>query len=392
MTRRPPALLCTADGDTFRGVSVGASGVTTGEAVFNTSMTGYQEILTDPSYAGQVVVMTSPHIGNYGVTGLDEQSSSPAVSGLVVRSLSRRDSNWRSEGSVGDYLDRHGVVAIADVDTRRLTRHLRDRGAMPVAIGVDVDESELQEMAASAPSMLGLDLASGVTTRQPYHLEAVGAPMGRVVAIDLGMKRDILGNLTGRGFEVDVVPSSTDAASILAMAPDGVFVSNGPGDPEPLVAATETIRLLLGRVPLFGICLGHQVLGLAVGASTYKLPFGHHGGNHPVQRLADGRVEITAQNHGFAVDLWSLTEQKAPVRAGLVDADLLPASVGTRFGPMVPTHQNLNDGTLEGMRLLDIPAFSVQYHPEAAPGPRDAHGHFDEFTRLIQGEALAAAE
>ncbi len=384
MNDQQPALLCTSDGEVFAGRSVGAAGSTTGEAVFNTSMTGYQEILTDPSYAGQVVVMTSSHIGNYGVSDLDEQSSRPAVSGFVVRSMSRRDSNWRSQGTVGDYLRRHGVVAIADVDTRRLTRHIRDRGAMPVAIGVDIDEVELRDMAASAPSMVGLDLASGVTTKERYTLEPTGKRRGRVVAIDLGMKRDILANLTERGFEVEVVPSSTDARTVLSLEPDGVFVSNGPGDPEPLSAATETLRGLLGKVPLFGICLGHQVLGLAVGASTYKLPFGHHGGNHPVRRLVDGRVEITAQNHGFAVDLWSLTGEAAPRRSGLVGANLLPQSVESTFGPLVPTHQNLNDGTLEGMRLLDGPAFSVQYHPEAAPGPRDARGHFDEFARLIE--------
>jgi carbamoyl-phosphate synthase small subunit len=349
-------------------------------------MTGYQEILTDPSYAGQVVVMTTSHIGNYGVNDDDEQSSRPAVSGFVVRSMSRRDSNWRSQGGVGEYLRGHGVVALADVDTRRLTRHLRDRGAMPVALGVGMGEAELLDMAASAPSMVGLDLATPVSTPHPYRLEASGAKRGKVVAIDLGMKRDILHNLTGRGFEVDVVPAGTSAEQVLSSGPDGVFVSNGPGDPEPLVVVTETLRGLLGKVPLFGICLGHQVLGLAVGASTYKLPFGHHGGNHPVRRLDDGRVEITAQNHGFAVDLWALTGQVAPQRSGLAGADLLPEEVDTEFGPVVPTHQNLNDGTLEGMRLLDIPAFSVQYHPEAAPGPRDAQGLFDRFSRMIEGE------
>ena len=384
MTIREQALLCTADGATFRGRSVGAPGVTTGEAVFNTSMTGYQEILTDPSYAGQVVVMTTSHVGNYGVFEGDEQSSHPAVSGFVVRSMSRRDSNWRSQGAIGDYLRNHEVVAMSDVDTRRLTRHLRDRGAMPVALGVDIDERELKEMAAAAPSMVGLDLASSVSTKEPYTLEPIGERRGRVVAIDLGMKRDILTNLAVRGFEVVVVPSASDAARVLDLEPDGVFVSNGPGDPEPLVATTETLRVLLGEVPLFGICLGHQVLGLAVGAKTYKLSFGHHGGNHPVRRLADGGVEITAQNHGFAVDLWSLTGEEAPVRSGLAGPDLLPRSVDTRFGPVVPTHQNLNDGTLEGMRLEDLPAFSVQYHPESAPGPRDARGLFDSFTMMIE--------
>jgi carbamoyl-phosphate synthase small subunit len=380
-----PALLATADGVVFRGRSVGAPGATTGEAVFNTSMTGYQEILTDPSYAGQVVVMTSSHIGNYGTNGMDEQSTRPAVSGFVVRAMSRRDSNWRSDGTVGDYLRRHGVVAIADVDTRKLTRHLRERGAMPVAIGVDVDEADVRDMAAAAPSMVGLDLATGVSTRDRYRVEATTDRRGTVVAIDLGMKRDILTNLTSRGFDVEVVSSSTGATEILTLEPDGIFVSNGPGDPEPLVTATETLRGLLGKVPLFGICLGHQVLGLAVGARTYKLPFGHHGGNHPVRRFDDGRVEITAQNHGFAVDLWSLTAERAPARSGLVGPDLLPEAVDTAFGPVVPTHQNLNDGTLEGMRLHDLPAFSVQYHPEAAPGPRDAQGLFDRFSRLITG-------
>jgi carbamoyl-phosphate synthase small subunit len=379
-------LLCTADGEVFRGRSIGAEGVATGEAVFNTSMTGYQEILTDPSYAGQVVVMTSSHIGNYGVNESDEQSTGPAVSGFVVRSMSRRDSNWRSQGGIGEYLRNHHVVALADIDTRRLTRHLRDRGAMPVALGVGVGEAQLREMAAMAPSMVGQDLATPVSTPHRYLLEARGPLKGKVVAIDLGMKRDILDNLTGRGFEVEVVPAGTSADEVLASGPDGVFVSNGPGDPEPLVVVTETLRGLLGKVPLFGICLGHQVLGLAVGASTFKLPFGHHGGNHPVRRLDDGKVEITAQNHGFAVDLWSLAGQPAPERSGLAGPDLLPESVSTEFGPVVPTHQNLNDGTLEGMRLVDLPAFSVQYHPEAAPGPRDARGLFDHFSRLIEGQ------
>ncbi|HEU4916908.1 MAG TPA: glutamine-hydrolyzing carbamoyl-phosphate synthase small subunit [Acidimicrobiia bacterium] len=386
MSSSETGLLCTADGEVFRGRSVGAAGVTTGEAVFNTSMTGYQEILTDPSYAGQVVVMTTSHIGNYGVCDDDDQSSRPAVSGFVVRSMSRRDSNWRSQGGIGDYLRAHDVVAIADVDTRRLTRHLRDRGAMPVAIGVGVSEAELRDMAASAPSMVGQDLATTVSTTSPYLIHARGKRRGRVVAIDLGMKRDILANLTGRGFDTEVVPAGTTADRVLASAPDGVFVSNGPGDPEPLIGVVETLRGLLGKVPLFGICLGHQVLGLAVGASTYKLPFGHHGGNHPVRRLDDGRVEITAQNHGFAVDLWSLTGRPAPERKGLAGSDLLPNEVETEFGHVVPTHQNLNDGTLEGMRVQEIPAFSVQYHPEAAPGPRDARGLFDRFTQMIEGE------
>ncbi|HET8738669.1 MAG TPA: glutamine-hydrolyzing carbamoyl-phosphate synthase small subunit [Acidimicrobiia bacterium] len=380
-----PALLITADGEVFTGKSVGVDGVTTGEAVFNTSMTGYQEILTDPSYAGQVVVMTSPHIGNYGINVADEQSARPAVSGFVMRSLSRRHSNWRSEGSLAEYFRHHELVAVADIDTRRLTRHIRDRGAMPVAMGSGVSETELRAIAAGAPTMEGRDLATQVTTPEPYRLEATGEEQkGLVVAIDLGMKRDILSNLTRRGFDVQVLPASASADDVLSHDPVGVFVSNGPGDPEPLHTATQTLRDLIGQRPLFGICLGHQVLGLAVGARTFKLPFGHHGGNHPVRRLADGQVEITAQNHGFAVDLWALTDREPPVREGLAGPDLLPEKVETPFGSVRPTHQNLNDGTLEGMVLEEHPVFSVQYHPEAAPGPRDAAPLFDRFTALIE--------
>ena len=383
MREKVPALLATADGEVFRGNSVGGPGVASGEAVFNTSMTGYQEILTDPSYAGQIVVMTYPHIGNYGVVEFDAQSSSPAVSGFIMRSLSRRESSWRSEGSLGDYLLSHDVVAVSEVDTRRLTRHIRDRGAMPIAMGSDVSESELIAIAADTPTMAGQDLASSVTTREPYRLDAEGDAQGLVVAIDLGLKREILRNLTGRGFEVVVVPAATDAETILGMSPSGVFVSNGPGDPEPLTATTKSLRDLLGQRPLFGICLGHQVLGLAVGASTFKLPFGHHGGNHPVRRLDDNRVYITTQNHGFAVDLWSLSDDDQPDRGELVGRNLLPEVVETPFGRMRPSHQNLNDGTLEGMVLEEIPAFSVQYHPEGAPGPSDAGGLFDDFVRLM---------
>lgn len=385
MSRRP-AHLVTADGEVFGGYSVGAEGVTTGEAVFNTSMTGYQEILTDPSYAGQVVVMTSPHIGNYGINPDDDQSGTPAISGFVVKSLSRRHSNWRSEGSLGEYFRVNGVVALADIDTRRLTRHIRDRGAMPVAMGTDVGVAELRQIAADAPSMVGRDLASEVSTAEPYHIDAEGEQRGLVVAIDLGMKRDISRNLTRRGFAVDVVPSNTPADDILSRDPVGIFVSNGPGDPEPLQTTTATLRDLIGAVPLFGICLGHQVLGLAVGAQTFKLSFGHHGGNHPVRRIDDGRVEVTAQNHGFAVDLWSLSDGAPPKREGLASPDLLPSSVDTDFGVVRPTHQNLNDGTLEGMALDEHPVFSVQYHPEAAPGPHDASELFDRFVAMIEGQ------
>jgi carbamoyl-phosphate synthase small subunit len=385
LSEAPPGLLVTADGEVFRGRSIGAEGITSGEVVFNTAMSGYQEVITDPSYAGQVVVMTSPHIGNYGVNSQDDQAGKPAAAGLVIRSLSRQESNRRAEGSLAEFLEAHGMVALADVDTRRLTRHVRTRGAMPVAMGAGVDPGDLAELAASAPRMEGRDLATTVTTPRPYRVEAQGEPRGRVVAIDLGMKRDILRQISRRGYEVEVVPALTPAAEILSLSPDGVFVSNGPGDPEPLIATIEAVRGVLGRVPLFGICLGHQVLGLALGASTYKLAFGHHGGNHPVRRLADGRVSITSQNHGFAVDLWSLTDRPQPARSGLVTPDLLPGRVETDFGAVIATHQNLNDGTLEGLACRDLAAFGVQYHPEAAPGPHDAVGLFDDFERLISG-------
>lgn len=377
-------MLVLADGTAFRGRSIGARGSAVGEVVFNTAMTGYQEILTDPSYAGQVVVMTSPHIGNYGIAEYDDQSAGPAVSGFVVRAMSRRHSSWRAEGSLAEYFTRHGVVALTDVDTRRLTRHIRERGAMPIAMGVGATVSELTEIAASAPSMEGLDLATGVSTRAPYRVDSEGDSSGLVVAIDLGMKRDIVRNLTSRGFDVEVVPAATSAPDILGLDPVGIFVSNGPGDPEPLRDTTATLQGLIGKKPLFGICLGHQVLGLAIEAKTFKLPFGHHGGNHPVKRLDDGRVEVTAQNHGFAVDLWSLTDEQPPKRHGLAGPEMLPERVDTRFGPVRPTHQNLNDGTLEGMVLEDFPAFSVQYHPEAAPGPHDARPLFDRFAVLIE--------
>lgn len=380
-----PGLLVTAHGDVFRGVSVGAPGVTTGEIVFNTAMTGYQEVLTDPSYSGQVVAMTSSHIGNYGVSSFDAQSSGPRCEGFIVRSMSRKDSNWRSEGTLAAYLQEHGIVALAEVDTRRLTRLIRDRGAMQVAVGSEATESELSDLAANAPSMEGRALALDVSTDQSYQSNTEMASLGHVVAYDFGLKRDILRAFNKRGFDVTVVPADTSAATVLGLGPTGVFLSNGPGDPEPLTGPVAEVRELLGSVPVFGICLGHQILGLALGAKTFKLPFGHHGGNHPVRRLSDGSVEITSQNHGFAVDAWSLSDGQAPGHVGVPGPELLPHVIETDFGPVTPTHQNLNDGTLEGLRCNDIDAFSVQYHPEAAPGPNDAQRLFDEFAADLAG-------
>jgi carbamoyl-phosphate synthase small subunit len=357
--------------------------VATGEIVFNTTMTGYQEVVTDPSYAGQVVVMTAPHIGNYGVNAADDQSGLPHIRALVTRVMSRLDSSWRSQGGFPDYLGRHGVVALTDVDTRRLTRHVRDRGAMPVAVGTEADVDELREMAAAAPSMVGQNLASTVTTPESYTIGSEGDRRGTVVAFDLGIKRDILDAMTSRGLAVHVVPADASSVQVLEREPDGVFLSNGPGDPEPLVDTVTAVRNMLGRVPIFGICLGHQVLGRALGAATFKLPFGHHGGNHPVRRLGQDTVEITAQNHGFVVDLWSLTDRQPPERTGVPQPDLLPDRVETEFGAVVATHQNLNDGTLEGLACRDVVASSVQYHPEAAPGPNDASVLFDEFLDAV---------
>ncbi len=375
--------LVLADGTVFSGTAVGAEGIATGEVVFNTSMTGYQEIATDPSYAGQIVAMTAPHIGNYGTNAADDQAERAWCTGFVTRAMSPIDSSWRSEGAFGGWLADRNIVGLTEVDTRRLTRHIRTHGAMPAAVGCGVALGDIESAAARAPSMAGQDLTRLVTTTKPYTVAASEDARGRVVAIDFGAKRDILTSLALRGLEVVVLPADTPAATVLSYEPSGVFLSNGPGDPEPVTAAVATVRDLLGQVPMFGICLGHQILGLAVGARTYKLPFGHHGGNHPVKRLSDGRVEITAQNHGFAVDLWSLADREPPSSEALPGPDLLPETVASDFGPVVPTHQNLNDGTLEGIAVPDAGAFSVQYHPEAAPGPQEASVLFDQFVTAM---------
>jgi carbamoyl-phosphate synthase small subunit len=359
--RRREGLLVLADGTTFEGELIGApapGGVATGEVVFNTVLAGYQEVLSDPSYAGQIVTFTYPHIGNYGTNDEDDESRRPFVRGTIVRDLARRPSSWRATGGLDDYLRRHGVPGIAGVDTRRLTRHIREAGSMPGAFG-DADEATLKAAALAEPGTEGVDLVATVTCDEPYTVPATGGGR-RIVAYDFGIKRTILRHLTRLG-EVTVVPASTPAAEVLDRRPDGVFLSNGPGDPAVVGYATDAIRELLGEVPIFGICLGHQLLATALGARTRKLAFGHHGGNHPVRRLATGQVEITSQNHNYAVAEDSL-------------------------GPAVEvTHVNLNDGVVEGIRAPRHRAFGVQYHPEAGPGPGDARYLFDEFAALIDG-------
>jgi len=379
MTERPPALLALEDGTTWPGYALGAIGERAGEVIFNTAMTGYQEVLTDPSYYGQIVVMTAPHIGNTGVNLEDEESAKPWLSGFVVRAASPRVSNWRATAELDEYLREHGVVGITGVDTRALVRHIREAGALRGVISsAEPDAARLVEAARNSPSMEGLDLVPHVTCAEPYHwTEGVGSwgigsggndsqspsssshPL-HVVAYDFGMKRNILRLMADQGCRVTVVPASTPAAEVLALDPDGIFLSNGPGDPAAVTYAVDAVRGLLGKKPLFGICLGHQILGLALGGSTYKLRFGHHGGNQPVRFSDTGRVEISSHNHGFAVD-----------------DKTLPAGVEV-------THTNLNDGCCEGLRAADLRAFSVQYHPEAAPGPHDASYLFGQFVALMK--------
>lgn len=369
------AILALEDGLVFEGRAFGAPTERTGEVVFNTSITGYQEIFTDPSYAGQIVVLTYPQIGNYGANPGDMESSRPFIEGLVARDFSPVVSNWRSQEAADEFLGRHGVPIIDSIDTRKLVRHLRSRGVMRGVLStLSTDVEALVAKAKAAPSMAGLDLASGVSTPQSYSwtqpvepvspsekLTAVSVPQFHVVAFDFGIKRNILRRLATVGCKITVVPSTTSAEEVLSLRPDGVFLSNGPGDPEPLQAQAAQVRKLVGRTPIFGICLGHQVLGLALGGKTYKLKFGHRGGNHPVLNKKTNKVEITAQNHGFAVDPDSLPDSVAEV-----------------------THINLNDQTVEGLRHKSAPLFCVQYHPEAAPGPHDSLYLFDDFTAMMR--------
>ena len=369
------AVLALEDGTWFRGVAAGASGETAGEVVFNTSMTGYQEVLTDPSYSGQIVTMTCPEIGNYGVSDEDGESPAPHIAGFIVREQSPIASNWRSESTLRDYLVRNKIVAIAEIDTRELTRTLRSGGVMRgvVMTGSQLDPMALVEKARAIPKMEGSDLVRGVTTSKVFDWpaeasDAFAKTPGRmakkrlkIAAYDFGMKRNILHRLSAHGCDVRVYPATAPASELLATKPDGIFLSNGPGDPAVLTYAIDNAKALVkSDVPVFGICLGHQILGLAMGGSTFKLKFGHRGANHPVKKLDTGKVEITSQNHGFAVDPASLPDDVAV------------------------THVNLYDGTIEGLRHKNHPVFCVQYHPEASPGPHDADYLFDDFIGMIE--------
>jgi carbamoyl-phosphate synthase small subunit len=368
------AILALEDGTVFEGRSFGAPAERSGEVVFNTAITGYQEIFTDPSYSGQIVVLTNPQIGNYGTCSEDNESAQPYIEGLAVREFSAISSNWRSDHKAEQFLAAQGIPIISGLDTRTLVRHLRTRGVMRgVLSAIEKDPAKLVEKARGIPTMAGLDLASRVSTPKRYEwtkpVEACSpseivprppAPKHHVVAYDFGIKHNILRRLVQVGCRVTVVPALTSALDVLALKPDGVFLSNGPGDPEPLEIEVANIRKLLGKTPIFGICLGHQLLGLACGGKTYKLKFGHRGANHPVINKMTQRVEITSHNHGFAVDPDSLNVNDVEI-----------------------THMNLNDQTLEGFRHRNYPAFCVQYHPEAAPGPHDSHYLFDDFVKLM---------
>jgi carbamoyl-phosphate synthase small subunit len=403
-----PALLVLADGAVFEGSALGAEGETTGEVVFNTCLSGYQEILTDPSYKGQIVTMTNPLIGNYGVSPEDVESRRPFVEGFVVKEASLLASNWRSTMTLQAYLQEQRIVGIQGIDTRALTRHLRDHGAQQGVIStVDLDPASLAAKAQAAPGLIGRDLVKEVSCTEPFGWEqgvwrwpdgydgspeprapsaenptpsgtrrsALGARRYAVVAYDCGIKWNILRQLVNAGCDVTVVPAWTTAEEVLARDPDGIFLSNGPGDPEGVPYLAAAVRQLLGTRPIFGICLGHQILGLALGGRTYKLKFGHHGGNHPVKDLTTGKVEITSQNHGFAVDMASFRERPA---GEVGDPD-----------DIVLTHLNLNDRTCEGLMHKRLPLFSVQYHPEASPGPHDAAYLFRRFVELMERDRTA---
>ncbi|MDG2026274.1 MAG: glutamine-hydrolyzing carbamoyl-phosphate synthase small subunit [Acidimicrobiales bacterium] len=352
--------LVLADGEIFEGEGIGADptdGIASGEVVFNTVLSGYQEVITDPSYAGQIITFTYPHIGNCGVNATDDEANRPHCRGVIIRDLARRHSNWRAEDHLDGFLRGHGVAGIAGIDTRRLTRHIRDSGAMPGAFGT-ADAASLQAAAQADPGTAGMDLVSVVTTDEPY---TIGTGPRKVVAYDLGVKTTMLRHL-GEMATVTVVPADTPAVEVLAVNPDGVFLSNGPGDPEEAGSIVTELPKLIGEVPIFGICLGHQVLSLALGGKTFKMKFGHHGGNVPVQDSRTGKVEITSQNHNFAVEVGSVPN-------------------------VTETHVCLNDGALEGLVHNELPVFSVQYHPEAGPGPHDSRYLFDEFAELIDTHA-----
>ncbi len=368
------AILALEDGTVFQGRSFGAPAERSGEVVFNTALTGYQEIFTDPSYSGQIVVLTNPQIGNYGTNIGDNEAAKPYIEGLAVREFSAVTSNWRSDEDARAFLENNQIPVISGLDTRSLVRHLRSAGTMRgVLSAIELNPAKLVEKARSIPSMAGLDLASRVTTATSYEwiktvepcspsevISATGEPLHHVVAYDFGLKHNILRRLVHSGCRVTVVPANTSSDDVLALKPDGVFLSNGPGDPEPLETAVGNVRRLIGKTPVFGICLGHQLLGLAAGGKTFKLKFGHRGANHPVLNQLTGKVEITSHNHGFAVD---------PDSLNLSDIDI--------------THINLNDQTLEGFRHRREPAFCVQYHPEAAPGPHDSHYLFGDFVKMM---------
>jgi carbamoyl-phosphate synthase small subunit len=383
MTSASDAVLVLEDGEVFKGEAFGATTETTGEVVFNTGMTGYQEVLTDPSYNGQIVVMTYPHIGNYGINEQDIESSQPRVSGFVVRDVPVRWSNYAGLKSIEEYLRDSGISGITGIDTRRLTRHIRSRGAMNGVIAHgDADVGSLVMSAKNARSMKGADLVVNVTAGAPYEWPVEGTPRFKVAAYDFGIKFNILRQLAAHGCAVTVYPASTPASEVIDGGYDGIFASNGPGDPEAVRYGIEALAGSLGKIPVFGICLGHQLMALAAGLTTYKLPFGHRGVNHPVIRLADGAIEITTQNHGFAVDLDAFGVEVPDGPGGSLPSD---AVASTKAGKVLLSHMNLNDYTVEGLEFLDVPAFCVQYHPEAGPGPHDARYLFDRFIKLMTG-------